>query len=213
MRDLEIRGAGNVLGAQQHGHMEAVGYDMYLKLLSEAVESSKAGGTDVPMEEDAECLIDIAVDAHIPESYIDSVKNRLFMYKRIACVKTKEDAQDVIDELIDRFGEPPKTVLGLIDIALIRNRCISLGIYEISQRGAVLLVYLRKIEPLSLAMLSKLMRGRVMVSAAKTKPYLSVKLSDRTATRTLDEVLKILESAKNAEKKNAEGETKENSGE
>ncbi len=213
MRDLEIRGAGNVLGAQQHGHMEAVGYDMYLKLLSEAVESSKAGGTDVPMDEDAECLIDIAVDAHIPESYIDSVKNRLFMYKRIACVKTKEDAQDVIDELIDRFGEPPKTVLGLIDIALIRNRCISLGIYEISQRGAVLLVYLRKIEPLSLAMLSKLMRGRVMVSAAKTKPYLSVKLSDRTATRTLDEVLKILESAKNAEKKNAEGETKENSGE
>ena len=203
MRDLEIRGAGNVLGAQQHGHMEAVGYDMYLKLLSEAVESSKKGTEEGLPQEDAECLIDIAVDAHIPESYIDSVKNRLFMYKRIACVKSKDDAQDVIDELIDRFGEPPKTVLGLIDIALIRNRCISLGIYEISQRGTVLLIFLQKIEPLSLAMLSKLMRGRVMISAAKTKPYLSVKLADHTATQTLDEVLKILESAKNAAEQNA----------
>lgn len=210
MRDLEIRGAGNVLGAEQHGHMEAVGYDMYLKLLSEAVENRKSGDENGLPQEDAECLIDIAVDAHIPESYIDSVKNRLFMYKRIACVKSKTDAEDVIDELIDRFGEPPKTVLGLIDIALIRNRCISLGIYEISQRGTVLLVFIQKLEPLSLAMLSKLMRGRVMISAAKTKPYLSVKLAGHTATQTLDEVLKILESAKNAGKQGTKPKTDEN---
>ena len=128
------------------------------------------------------------------------------MYKRIACVRTKEDAQDVVDELIDRFGEPPESVLGLIDIAMIRNRCINLGIYEISQRGAVLLIFIQKLEPLSLAMLSKLMRGRVMISAAKTKPYLSVRLADYTAAQTLDEVLKILESA---EKSGNQPESKE----
>ena len=196
MRDLEIRGAGNVLGAQQHGHMEAVGYDMYLKLLSEAVENQKGEEKRAAADEDNECLIDIAVDAHIPENYIESVKNRLFMYKRIACVKTKDNAQDVIDEFIDRFGEPPQSVLGLIEIALIRNRCGNLGIYEISQRGEMLLIFLQKLEPEYIAMLSKLMRGRVMVSAGKTKPYLSVKLGKFTALETLGEVLTILETAK-----------------
>ena len=196
MRDLEIRGAGNVLGAQQHGHMEAVGYDMYLKLLSEAVENQKGEEKQIATDEDNECLIDIAVDAHIPEDYIESVKNRLFMYKRIACVKTKDDAQDVIDEFIDRFGEPPQSVLGLIEIALVRNRCGNLGIYEISQRGEILLIFLQKLEPEYIAMLSKLMRGRVMVSAGKTKPYLSVKLGKFTALETLGEVLTIIETAK-----------------
>ena len=204
MRDLEIRGAGNVLGAQQHGHMEAVGYDMYLKLLSEAVENRKSEERRPDMDEENECLIDIAVDAHIPEDYIESVKNRLFMYKRIACVKNKDDAQDVIDEFIDRFGEPPQSVLGLIDIALIRNRCSNLGIYEISQRNDILLIFMQKIDPLSIAMLSKLMRGRVMVSAGKTKPYLSVKLSKFTALETLGEVLKILETAKAQTEETAE---------
>lgn len=203
MRDLEIRGAGNVLGAQQHGHMEAVGYDMYLKLLSEAVESRKSEEGRPDADEENECLIDIAVDAHIPEDYIESVKNRLFMYKRIACVKNKDDAQDVIDEFIDRFGEPPESVLGLIDIALIRNRCSNLGIYEISQRNDILLIFMQKVDPLSIAMLSKLMRGRVMVSAGKTRPYLSVKLSKFTALETLGEVLKILETAKAQSKENA----------
>ena len=204
LRDLEIRGAGNVLGAQQHGHMEAVGYDMYLKLLSEAVENQKSEEKRPDAEEENECLIDIAVDAHIPEDYIESVKNRLFMYKRIACVKNKDDAQDVIDEFIDRFGEPPQSVLGLIEIALIRNRCSNLGIYEISQRNDILLIFMQKIDPLSIAMLSKLMRGRVMVSAGKTKPYLSVKLSKFTALETLDEVLKILEAAKAQTEETAE---------
>ncbi len=197
MRDLEIRGAGNVLGAQQHGHMEAVGYDMYLKLLSEAVENQKGEEKSPELSDDNECLVDIAVDAHIPENYIESVKNRLFMYKRIACVKTKDDAQDVIDEFIDRFGEPPQSVLGLIEIALIRNRCGNLGIYEISQRKDMLLIFLQKLEPPYIAMLSKLMRGRVMVSAGKTRPYLSVKLGKFTALETLGEVLTILEAAKN----------------
>lgn len=197
MRDLEIRGAGSVLGAKQHGHMEAVGYDMYLKILSEAVEGQKGElkNETVPAS-DSDCLIDIAIDAHIPEDYIDSIKNRLFMYKRIACVKNREDAQDVIDEFIDRFGEPPAPVLGLVEIALVRNRCESLGIYEISQRGEVLLIFLQSLKPEYIAMLSKLMRGRVMVSAAKTKPYLSVKLGKFTALETLGEVLKILEAAR-----------------
>ena len=192
LRDLEIRGAGNVLGAQQHGHMEAVGYDMYLQLLSQAVEGEKEG-SEAP-EEDG-CLIDVAIDAHIPETYVDSVKNRIYLYKRIAAVRTQEDAMDVLDECIDRFGEPPESVKGLVDVALIRARASALGITEISQRGVSLLIFLETLEPAYISLLGTLMRGRVMVSAAK-RPYLSVRMLNQSATDVLTQVIKIMEAAK-----------------
>ena len=198
LRDLEIRGAGNVLGAQQHGHMEAVGYEMYLQLLSEAVAEETGAGA--PTQE-PECLIDVAIDAHIPETYIDSNRSRIAMYKRIACIRTNADAMDVLDEFIDRFGEPPQSVRGLIDIALIRARAAALGITEITQRGAALLVFLDPLEPIYLATLGKWMRGRVMASAAKTKPYLSVRLQNQTVTDALLEVIKLLEFAQEEKKK------------
>ena len=193
LRDLEIRGAGNVLGAQQHGHMEAVGYDMYLQLLSQAVEGEKEG-SEAP-EEDG-CLIDVAIDAHIPETYVDSVKNRIYLYKRIAAVRTQEDAMDVLDECIDRFGEPPESVKGLVDVALIRARASALGITEISQRGVSLLIFLETLEPAYISLLGTLMRGRVMVSAAK-RPYLSVRMLNQSATEVLTQVIRIMEKAKN----------------
>ena len=112
MRDLEIRGAGNMLGGEQHGHMEAVGYDMYVKLLNEAVTLMK--GEEPVRPVDQECLVDLQVQAHIPESYIGSLSLRLDVYRRIAEVETQEDAMDVTDELIDRFGEPPASVKGLV---------------------------------------------------------------------------------------------------
>ncbi|MBE6730013.1 MAG: transcription-repair coupling factor, partial [Ruminococcaceae bacterium] len=127
MRDLEIRGAGSILGGAQHGNMEAVGYDMYLKLLSDAMKENS--GEEV--KSDAVCTIDLNVPAHIPDDYISNLPARLGIYKRIADIENEEDAQDVIDELCDRFGEPPRTVMGLIDIALLRNKAISADIYEI----------------------------------------------------------------------------------
>ncbi len=194
MRDLEIRGAGNILGAQQHGHMEAVGYDMYLELLSQAVEGEKGGVEKAPAQ-DNECLVDLAIDAHIPENYIDSVKNRIGMYKRIASIRSEEDSMDVIDELIDRFGEPPESVRGLIEVALIRNRASAIGIYEIAQRNGMLLIYMNDIKPKHIAMLGKFFRGRVMISAAKLKQYISVKLLNQQAIHVIGEVIKILEMA------------------
>ena len=192
LRDLEIRGAGNVLGAQQHGHMEAVGYDMYLQLLSQAVQDET--GAAAAKEEEG-CLIDVAIDAHIPETYVDSVKNRIYLYKRIAAIRTEDDVMDVIDECIDRFGEPPESVRGLCDVALIRARATALGITEISQRGVSLLIFLETIEPAYISLLGTLMKGRVMVSAAK-RPYLSVRMLQQSATEVLTQVIRIMEAAK-----------------
>ena len=123
MRDLEIRGAGSILGGEQHGNMEAVGYDMYLKLLNDAVNEER--GVEVVKE--SECTIDLSIPAHIPENYIESLSARLGIYKRIADIKTDEDVSDVLDELCDRFGEPPKSVIGLIDVALVRNKAALCG--------------------------------------------------------------------------------------
>lgn len=136
MRDLEIRGAGSVLGGAQHGNMEAVGYDMYLKLLGEAIKEDS--GEEVKPNE--ACTIDLNVPAHIPENYILSLPARLGIYKRIADIVDQNDVSDVIDELCDRFGEPPKTVMGLIDIALLRNKAIAAGIYEIVREGSDVLL-------------------------------------------------------------------------
>ena len=186
MRDLEIRGAGNILGGEQHGHMEAVGYDMYLRLLSEAVSREKG---ETPQEFDAECLVDMQVQAHIPESYIGNLSQRLEVYRRIADIRTREDAMDVTDELIDRFGEPPASVNGLIEIALLRNLASQLGIYEIKQQNDVLLLYKNRIDMKQVGALISAMRSRVMLNAG-AKPYISVKiLPGATPLETLTEVL------------------------
>ncbi len=136
LRDLEIRGAGSILGGEQHGNMEAVGYDMYLRLLNEAV--SEENGEEIKPQ--AECTVDLNISAHIPENYIESLSSRLGIYKRIADIKTKEDSLDVVDELCDRFGEPPQSVMGLINIALVRNKSAAAGISEIvNGKGSVIL--------------------------------------------------------------------------
>ena len=128
MRDLEIRGAGSILGGEQHGNMEAVGYDMYLKLLADAVNEEKG----IESHEEASCTVDLNISAHIPERYIESLPARLGIYRRIADIRDDSDAADVIDELCDRFGEPPKAVMGLIEISLLRSRAQTAGITEIT---------------------------------------------------------------------------------
>ncbi len=136
MRDLEIRGAGSILGGEQHGNMEAVGYDMYLKLLADAVNEEKG----IESHEDLVCTIDLNISAHIPESYISALPARLGIYRRIADIRNDGDVADVIDELCDRFGEPPKAVLGLINVAILRSKASNAGITEITstQNAAVL---------------------------------------------------------------------------
>lgn len=190
MRDLEIRGAGSVLGGQQHGHMEAVGYDMYLKILSEAINEEKTGEAHV---EKRECVVDINIDAHIPENYIDSVKNRIGMYKRIAEIQNGEDAMDVTDEFIDRFGEIPESVKGLIDVALLRSYAAKLGIYEIKQQNGMVLAFFDEIKPEYISAVSQNLRGRAMISATRSSsPYISLKLNGKTNVEAIKELISAL---------------------
>lgn len=194
MRDLEIRGAGNILGAQQHGHMEAVGYDLYLKMLARAVSEEKGEVSD--KEPEQECLIDIQIQAHIPDDYIESVPQRLAAYRRIADIRNPDDADDVVDEFIDRYGDPPPCVEGLIRVALLRNTAISQGIYEIGQKGDCVLLYSENINMKKVSVLGKEMKGRILVGAGK-KPYISVKSSeDMPPVEALAKALSIMSSVK-----------------
>ncbi|MCL2569390.1 MAG: transcription-repair coupling factor [Oscillospiraceae bacterium] len=131
LRDLEIRGAGNILGREQSGHMMSVGYDMYLKLLNEAVLEEKGEARPVR----AECAADLSVDANIPASYVAMPEARIDLYRRIAHIRAEADAADLIDELIDRYGDPPKSVLTLIQVARLRGEASKAGITEISQKA------------------------------------------------------------------------------
>ena len=194
MRDLEIRGAGNILGGEQHGHMETVGYDLYLKMLGEAVKMEKGELPAAPV--DNECLVDMQVQAHIPERYIENLSQRLDIYRRIAGIKTQDDALDVLDELTDRFGKPPASVQGLIDIALLRNMASQIGIFEVKQRDDYIILYREPMNMEFLEPLIKILKGRVKLSAGN-KPYVSVKVTGKESPlQTLKQVLEILISDK-----------------
>ena len=134
MRDLEIRGAGNLLGAEQSGHMMSVGYDMYLKLLDEAVLEEKGEAPKQP-----ECTADLTVTANVDKGYVARGEERMDLYRRMAAIRSQEDADDLLDEIVDRYGEPPKGVLNLIDIALLRAQAMKLGIKDIKQKAGDIL--------------------------------------------------------------------------
>ena len=130
MRDLEIRGAGNLLGAEQSGHMISVGYDMYLKLLDEAVLEEKG---IAPKEPD--CTADLNVTANVDQDYVCRGEERMDLYRRMAAIRCQEDADDLLDEIVDRYGEPPKGVLNLVEIALLRANARKAGITDIRQKS------------------------------------------------------------------------------
>ena len=130
MRDLEIRGAGNLLGSEQSGHMMSVGYDMYLKLLDEAVLEEQGQAPKAP-----DCTADLNVTANVDKDYVSRGEERMDLYRRMAAIRTQEDADDLLDEIVDRYGEPPKGVLNLIDIALLRAEARTVGIREIRQKS------------------------------------------------------------------------------
>ena len=171
MRDLEIRGAGSILGGEQHGNMESVGYDMYLKLLSEAVNEENG----LIPDDDIPCTVDLNVSAHIPESYIGSLPARLGIYKRIAAIRSDDDASDVIDELCDRFGEPPKAVMGLIDIAILRNKAADNKIAEITANGNLAILKINSIQAETMHKLSEKYGNRFMLNVTD-KPIYTIRL-------------------------------------
>ncbi|MBQ8905270.1 MAG: transcription-repair coupling factor [Ruminococcus sp.] len=182
LRDLEIRGAGSILSGKQHGNMEAVGYDMYIRILNEAIAEEKGE----PIQKAAECTVDLQIDAHIPEEYIESLAQRLEIYRRIAGVASPEDKLDLIDELIDRYGDPPKSMLGLIDTALLRNTASNLGISEISERRGTLFFYIEQPTQDQITALSAAYRGRIIFNAIN-RPYIGVKLGKGEKTMQLME--------------------------
>ena len=173
MRDLEIRGAGNILGPEQSGFLVSVGYDMYLKLLEEAVLEER--GEKKPIQ--TECAADLAVSAHIPDRYVPSPEQRMDLYRRIAKIRTEEDADDMVDELIDRFGDPPRPVNNLISVALLRGQAALCGISEISQKGMALNFTLDEfdLERISRLCAQERYKGKLLFSAGE-KPYLSLKV-------------------------------------
>ncbi|MBQ7580492.1 MAG: transcription-repair coupling factor [Clostridia bacterium] len=192
MRDLELRGAGNILGAQQHGHMEAVGYDMYLKLLSQAVSEEK-GEEKAP---EKECLIDLNINASIPEKYISSARDRIAMYRRIADIRNQEDADDVTDELIDRFGDPPADVMGLVTISLLRNTAADLDVYEISQEKDRVVFYSDKMDMRLISAVSNAIKGRLSVSGAGKTCFKVRMAKGQTQLEAIKQVLALMIMAK-----------------
>ena len=172
LRDLEIRGAGSILGGRQHGHMEAVGYDMYLRLLSEAIAEQKG---EKPQKRSEDCLIDLQIEAHIPDNYIESLSQRLDIYRKIAAVSTNEESLDLMDELIDRYGDPPKAIQGLIRVALMRNTASRLEITEITQRSGYLMFFTENPPVERISQLVSQYKSRVTINGSG-KSYISVKL-------------------------------------
>ena len=178
MRDLEIRGAGNVLGAEQSGHLMNVGYDLYLKLLEEAVLEEKG---EKPRSS-TDCTIELLVNANLPEKYVEDSGQRVDLYRRIAAIHTETDRTDLLDELIDRFGEPPASAVALCDIALLRANAAVQGVTEIKQKdGRILMTWSKEDTDLRrMAALcgSKQFKGRLLLNAGE-QPYLSLRMKPK----------------------------------
>ena len=173
MRDLEIRGAGDLLGAEQSGHMMTVGYDMYLKLLEDAVLEERGEAA----QKEPECTADLTVTANINKDYVSSGEQRMDLYRRMAAIRTQEDADELLDEIVDRFGDPPKGVMNLIAIALLRARAAAAGITEITQKDGAIFLSLATMDfaAISGCCAEAQFKGRIFFSAGKV-PMLSVKL-------------------------------------
>ncbi len=159
LRDMEIRGAGNLLGSEQHGHLDAVGYDLYIKLLNQAVLEEK-GEEQAP---ETDCAVSIDLDAYLPERYVPFPAQRMALYKKIAQVASDEDVSDVTDELLDRFGEPPVETENLLRIALIHNRASKCGITVLRQTGSEIHIYPQKLDIDRWSEVADLMPGRLRI--------------------------------------------------
>ena len=171
-----------MLSAEQHGHIESVGYDMYLKMLSDAV--NELNGTQ-EKEEAIVCTVDLNVSAHIPERYIPSLTARLDIYKRIAAIENDADKTDVIDELCDRFGDPPKAVMGLIDISLLRSAAANSGIAEITETASAVILHTEKVREETAAKLSLKFKDKFVVSVRNSVPCFVIRKKPGEKTQSI----------------------------
>ena len=174
MRDLEIRGAGNLLGAEQSGHMMSVGYDMYLKLLDEAVLEEKGEAQKEP-----DCTADLNVTANVDKDYVSRGEERMDLYRRMAAIRTQEDADDLLDEIVDRYGEPPKGVLNLVEIALLRANARKVKITDIRQKASDVLFTMQELDFDAVGKICSDpdYKSRVLFVANAKQPTLRLKLS------------------------------------
>ena len=191
MRDLEIRGAGNLLGVEQHGHMEAVGYDLYCKMLNEAVKEAKGLKT----EESFDTAIDVDIDAYIPMGYIPNEVQKLDIYKRIAGIETEEETEEMLEELIDRFGDLPKSVENLLYIAKVKSMAHEVYLTEVSQKADTLKFTLYEKAKIDVSKISQLvtMYGVNLKFTADAKaPYFTYFLKKNSRDKNTD-ALTVLE--------------------
>ena len=192
MRDLEIRGAGNLLGAEQHGHMEAVGYDLYCKMLNESVKELKG---ETQPEEEFDTVIDLDIDAFIPERYIKNEFQKLDVYKRIATIESEEEYDDMLEELMDRFGEPPKAVQNLLAVANLKAMAHRAWLTEIAQKGDQIRFTMferAKADPAGIELLVKESKGK-MKFVIDTNPYF-IYMKPRKNGKDNEDVLTLVRS-------------------
>ena len=187
MRDLEIRGAGSILGELQHGHLAQVGYDMYCKILDEVIKEMQG----IEVEEELDVQIDINVSSYIPDEFIDNSSQKIEIYQNIALCKNEEDIQEVLDDIIDRYGNVPREIINLLDITRIKNLCKKIGIVKILQKKDKILYYIdeKKFNLKNVTKIIEKYKTRVKFSPGKS-PYITYYIKD--ITKIIDEINEFL---------------------
>lgn len=197
MRDLEIRGAGSLLGEIQHGHMEQVGYETYCRLLDEVVKEMQG----VKVEEEQEIQIDIPISSYLPDEYIENSSQKIEVYQDIALCRTEEDLQNIMDELIDRYGTMPKEVENLMEIARIKNECMLAHVNKVSQKGINAVFYFDA-NQFQMEMVDQLVQtyqNRIRFSPGKD-PYITLKLQANKEEEICKEIQEFLKRVQRKER-------------
>ncbi len=197
IRDLEIRGAGNLLGAQQHGHLDAVGYELYIKLLNEAVLEEKGGKAP----ERIECTVSLKCDAYIPTSYVANSSQRMGLYKKIAAIECEEDGEDMLDELIDRYGEPPRSVTQLLTVSMLKSAAEKCGVTSIVEEQSIVKIKCVKVDYFIWHELSNEFRGRLRLGGGDVP---SINCKKQSGDNIPELLLRMFSRYSELEKENAE---------